>query len=220
MVHVQHLSYRQIAKTYHVDHSAVPYWLNKNGIEAPTVWGTRRRGRVVTLPTEAELRHRVENRGESVTAIAASIGASRTTLLRLCHQYGVELRRDGWNPNRLPCLDGHEARSVYEQRVDDWLYQHNLKHECEPRYPWDGRYRADFLVGDTYIEVWGVSHNERYKQRKAMKVARCREEGLHLIQIEVWDFQRRWERRLESLLREDVATELLNGFDEARRDSV
>ncbi|MDQ7991195.1 MAG: hypothetical protein AAGC63_00355, partial [Propionicimonas sp.] len=94
---------------------------------------------------------------------------------------------------------------MYEQRVDNWLHLHNLAHVVEPRYPWDARYRADFLVGDTYIEVWGVTNNDRYQQRKAMKIERCRQEGLPLIQLRVWDFSRRWQRRLEPLLQQSLS---------------
>ena len=125
---------------------------------------------------------------------------SETTIARLCRLHAIQTRLSGWNSNRLTCLDGHQARSVYEQRVDNWLFEHDLEHACEPQYPWDRRYKADFLAAGVYVEIWGVTHNDRYNERKAMKVARCKEAGLSLIQLQVWDFQRHWQRRLKPLL--------------------
>lgn len=201
LVHVEHLSYRQIAELYGVDFTCIPYWLNRYGIAAPSVWSTRRRGVAASEPTEQELRDRIA-RGESLASVAADFTVTRNCLRRRCRQYAIEVQRDGWDGGkRLLCHDGHLARSTYEQRVDDWLTEHGLVHQVEPAYPWDRRYRADFLVGNTYIEVWGVTNNERYRQRKAMKIQRCREAGLDLIQINHWQFANggRWWRPLQRL---------------------
>lgn len=202
MVHVDHLSYRDIAARYGVDPSAIPHWLKSQGISLPSVWKTRRKGHEPTLPSATELAHR-RSLGESITSIAKSCGVTRNTIGDLCRRHGIPVDRDGWDGGRrLPCLDGHEARSTYEQRVDDWLSQHGIAHQLEPRYPFDSRYRADFLVEDTYIEVWGVANDPSYKARKANKIALCEANEVPLIGINWWQFSkgRRWWRPLQKLL--------------------
>lgn len=204
MVHFEHLSYVQIAEKYGVDYTAVPHWLTKHGIPKPTIWGTRRKGKEPKLPTPEEARAMYES-GQALHVIGNQFGVSAGPIRRLVLEAGGTIRRDGWDGGkRYDCADGHLARSKYEQRVDDWLYRHGVSHELEPTYPWDRRYMADFLVGNTYIEVWGVSENESYKQRKQMKIQRCKESGLDLIQINYWQFAkgRKWWKPLLRLLDE------------------
>lgn len=212
MIHVEHLGYSGVAAKYGVDMTAVPYWLEKYGIEKPTIWATRRKGVVPPMPSEAELRHRL-GLGHSLTTVAAEYDCARSTIAARCQRYGIPVARDGWRGgHRLHCIDGHAARSTYEQRVDDWLYQHGVAHELEPAYPWDRRYRADFLVGQTYIEVWGVRDNDRYAERRRMKIARCRQAGLDLIGINHWQFAagKRWWRPLERLVSEELGSSLFD----------
>ncbi|MDP9820385.1 hypothetical protein [Nocardioides massiliensis] len=201
LIHEENIGLIGVAEKYGVDYTAVGHWLDRHGIERPTIWQTRRRGQVVVEPTEAELRDGI-TRGETITAIAEQFGVSRRLIRDRCVRYGIEVGRDGWHGGRrFTCVDGHLARSTYEQRVDDWLTEHGLDHEVEPAYPWDRRYRADFLVGSTYIEVWGVTNNPAYAARKAMKIERCAQEGLTLIQVNHGQFAngRRWWKPLEVL---------------------
>lgn len=210
LVHAEHLSYREIAALYGVDYTAVPQWLTRLDVPKPTVWGTRHRGSPPKLPTEAELRARRET-GESLNSISKTTGVGSGTLSDLCRQHGIPVDRDGWKGGaRFDCQDGHLARSTYELRVDDWLTEHGLTHEVEPQYQWDRRYRADFLVGSTFIEVWGVTNNSRYTARKAYKIEQCRSNGVDLIQINYWQFAKgkRWWRPLERLLVEDLGAQL------------
>lgn len=207
LVHVQHLGYREIAKLYGVDFTAVPSWLDKAGVERPTVWGTRRKGRAPTLPSPEDLRRR-RGLGESATSIAESCGVNRSTITSLCQSHGIPVDRDGWQGGkRHQCNDGHEARSLYELRVDNWLHAHGLTHETEPRYPFDARYRADFLVGSTFIEVWGVTNNQAYLERKRKKIRLCKENDLKLLQIHHWQFRKgtRWWKQLAPLLDDSPA---------------
>lgn len=202
LVHVEHLSYKAIAERYGVDHTAIPYWLSKHDIPKPTVWETRRRG-AQPKPFDADDIRRRYASGESTRMIAEHYGVSPTPLRKFMRESGIQLKADGWDGGkRYDCLDGHVARSIYEQRVDDWLHAHGLAHECEPAYPWDRRYRADFKVGDTYIEVWGVTENPAYEARKAVKVRKCKENDLPLISIHPWQFGRgrRWWASLQSLV--------------------
>lgn len=201
MIHIDHLGYRGVAERYGVDYTAVPYWLDKHGIPRPNVWDTRRQGHSPTLPTPDEIVSRYLA-GESMYSIGKSCGVSSGPIRRILSGAGVELRKDGWKGGvRHTCDDGHPARSLYEQRVDNWLHEHGLEHEIEPAYPWDRRYRADFRVGETFIEVWGVTDNEAYQARKRMKIERCKAEGIPLISINCWQFAkgRHWWRQLQKL---------------------
>jgi hypothetical protein len=201
MVHDEHLSYRAIAGRYGVDHTAVPAWLNRHDITAPTVWGTRRRGREVVLPTPEQLQAAYDG-GASLTRIAKRHGVSASLIGELCREHGIEVRPGGWaGGRRWTCTDGHQARSDYERRVDDWLTSQSLAHEVEPPLPFDRRYRADFLVGGTYIEVWGVLNSSTYTARRQRKTRLYEEYGLPLVELPAWAFNRpTWHRRLATAL--------------------
>lgn len=201
MVHVEHLSYEKIAAKYGVDFTAVPHWLDRHGIKRPKLWDTRRKGKHPFIPDSSEL-ERLYDAGQSVRTIGSMFGVSEGTIRRRLVEAGAKIRPDGWNGGkRYPCRDGHLARSLYEQRVDDWLTANGIPHTLEPAYPWDRRYMADFLVGDVYIEVWGVSDNAAYNERKQLKVQQCESAGIDLIQINHWQFAkgRKWWKPLERL---------------------
>lgn len=199
MVHEEHLSYVQIGERYEVDPTAVPYWLDAHGIKRPDPWTTRRGGRVASEPDEAELRERLGS-GESLRSIERDFDVSRTCLRQRCMDYGITVPGAGWQAGRkFDGVDGHALRSTYEQRVCDWLYRREIEHYVEPAYPWDRRYHADFRIGSTFVEVWGVTNNAAYERRKAMKIKRCAEEGVPLVEINHWQFAngRKWWRALE-----------------------
>jgi hypothetical protein len=204
MVHERHMSYPEIAALYGVDSTAVPHWLRKYGIPRPTAWETRRKGVVIAMPSEEELRRRYVA-GETLVDIGKSLGISSTPVVKAFKEYGIEITPDGFQGGRRwECADGHLVRSSYEQRVDNWLSEHSLPHELEPRLPFDRRFRSDFLVGETYIEVWGVCGSTSYDERKKRKRALYRLHGVPLIDIHHWTFRRTesWHARLTTLLTE------------------
>lgn len=200
MVHHQHMSYKQIASIYGVDHTAVPYWLKKHGIRRPTIWGTRRKGRIVEEPSAEEVRNRY-GAGESLQSIANDYDVSSIVIKRIAAEADIPLRRDGWQGGRRwSCADGHLVRSSYERQVDDWLYQNGFRHEIGPRLPFDRRCSADFLVNGVYIEVWGVTDSTTYDQRRQRKVDLYRKNDLPLVELPHWIFAKRkshqWPQRL------------------------
>jgi hypothetical protein len=70
--------------------------------------------------------------------------------------------------------DGHVCLSLAEKTIDDILYAHDIQHEKEPRYP-EGSYRADFRVGNLFIEYFGLVGDPEYDaaiQRKRDIVSR------------------------------------------------
>lgn len=91
----------------------------------------------------------------------------------------------------IRCLskDGHVCRSLAEQRIDDWLYARDLAHEREPYYPahhrynMNGRRRADWKVGDTFIEYFGLVGNEAYDKKLDEKILLAQECGIDLLAV-------------------------------------
>lgn len=205
LIHVEHKSYREIAVMYGVNFATIPLWLKKHQIKLPTVWGTRRKGAQVILPTQDELRKMYLEDGIILDDIATKHNVTRSVIARLCKEFGILLRPDGFNGGiRFTCDDGHLVRSTYEQKVDNWLYEHGISHEYEPRLPFDRRWYADFLANGWYIEIWGVNGSKDYTQRKARKLALYNTHQIPLIQLSIDSFQPRrkgsWKRRLTRCL--------------------
>lgn len=202
LVHFEHQSLAAIGANYGVDETAVAYWLDRLDIPRPTIWSTRRKGRTPALPTEVELRGLCEQ-GISLREIARRHSVSDSTIGRLCRKYGIEASPDGWQGIRLTCDDGHQVRSTYEQRVDNWLHVRGIPHEYEPALPCDRRYHADFLANGWYVEIWGVKGMRTYAARKRRKLALYRLHGLPLVHLTYDAFSTRhnsWERRITPLL--------------------
>lgn len=204
MVHEQHLSYADIGARYDVAPHTVMTWVRRYEITPPTLWETRRRGRVVEIPESGELARRYAD-GESLEHIAGTCGVSSVPIAKRLRDAGVTIRANGWKQGRRwVCTDGHVVRSSFEQRVDEWLHAHGLAHEIEPRLPWNRQQRADFLVGETYIEVWGVVNRAEYRERKEQKRRQYRDHELKLVELAPDDFaarsQHRYARKLAHAL--------------------
>jgi hypothetical protein len=89
------------------------------------------------------------------------------------------------------CLakDGHECHSLDEQRIDDWLEAHNIAHEREPVYPKHsvlnpgGRRRADWRVGDIFIEYFGLTGEKAYDVKTDEKIMLSKQLGITMFPI-------------------------------------
>lgn len=83
------------------------------------------------------------------------------------------------------CLakDGHECRSIGEKIIDDYLFIHNISHEQEPHYPGERRYRADWKVGEYFIEFWGLKGEEDYDKKIEDKKVIAQQYQIPLIEI-------------------------------------
>lgn len=90
---------------------------------------------------------------------------------------------------RCLAADGHECSSLAERAVDDWLYANGIRHEREPAYPVDpdlnpsGELRADWQVGETYIEYLGVLGKDNYDNRVDRKRKLARRHRLPLVEL-------------------------------------
>lgn len=207
LVHVERKSYQEIGKIYGIDKSAIPHWMKKYGIPRPTAWDTRHKGTPRCKPSRDELLVLYES-GLTLTAIGDLFDFSWSTIWSLCKEYGIEMRPSGWEEGkRYLCQDGHLVRSIYEQRVDNWLFAHNVAHIYEPLLPWAPprcHFKSDFLANGWYIEVWGVENNENYKRRREQKCQLYQQNNAPLVELPYYFFgsQKRaaLERRLSKCL--------------------
>lgn len=78
--------------------------------------------------------------------------------------------------------DGHVCLSLGEKTIDDYLFDHNIPHSIEPRYP-DSNYRADFEVNGIFIEYFGLTGNADYDAKTREKKALCKKHGIKLIAL-------------------------------------
>src|SRR5216683_595593 len=110
-VHVQHKSYPEIGQMYGVSEIAVGKWLDKHQIPRAVIWETRHKGAFI-WPTEDELRQMYLEQGMTLAQIATIYKVSQTPITRLCKEFGIPLRPDGFNGGvRFACDDGHLVRS-------------------------------------------------------------------------------------------------------------
>jgi hypothetical protein len=84
--------------------------------------------------------------------------------------------------------DGHVTLSIGERLVCDWLYAHGIDHEKEPVYPQHpdlnpgGLLRADWLIGDCWVELAGRMSDAKYAEKMALKQDLAQQLGLrHLV---------------------------------------
>lgn len=96
------------------------------------------------------------------------------------------------------CLaeDEHQCLSLEEKRIDDWLYRNEIPHIKEPKYPYNEdlnpheRMRADWKVGEYYIEFFGLTGDPKYDFKTDLKKQLCKQEGVMLIEIYPKDINR------------------------------
>lgn len=85
--------------------------------------------------------------------------------------------------------DGHVCNSLAEKVIDDWMYRKGIPHEKEPVYPGSvraivgGRVRADWRVGDTYVEYFGLQSSPDYARKTAAKLDACAQTGVRVLAL-------------------------------------
>jgi hypothetical protein len=183
----QWLSYEEIAEILSVDFTTIPYWLKKLGIATRTAWETRR-GATWVEPKAETLIHLYQSDKMGMDAIGALFGTSKEYVQRILRDNGIAIRKSGYpNIPNYVAQDGHKVKSSLELQVDNWLYLNGVLHIYEPRIK-GTRYKGDFLVGDTYIEIWGLVGHEKYDEKKAKKIAAYEQAGLKLLSVYPSDF--------------------------------
>ena len=99
--------------------------------------------------------------------------------------------------------DGHKCDSLSEKIIDDWLNARKIEHRINVPYPGNNRFTADFVVGNHWIEFFGLSgEHERYDELKEQKVGVAKDHALALIEIYPQDLfpEFKLEKRLAILL--------------------
>jgi len=80
---------------------------------------------------------------------------------------------------RVLAKDGHVCNSLIEKTIDDWLFDKSIPHEKEPRYPkivtdyLSANVRADWKIGDTYVEFFGLQAKDTYAEKTTAKILAC-----------------------------------------------
>lgn len=201
LIQVEHRPYAEIASMYEVDERSVHFWLDRYSIPRSDIWVTRRRGDVPEMPDVSVLRRMYVDDGMSSVEIGRQFDVSGDTIRRVLESHGIDLRPSGFDGGkRFTCDDGHEVRSTYELRVDNWLHHHGVHHVVEPAIPGLPGCRADFLANGWYIEIWGVTGSERYTAQRKRKTVHYADRHLPLIGLTPWMFSSRgdhaWRRHL------------------------
>src|ERR671922_167576 len=91
----------------------------------------------------------------------------------------------------IRCLakDGHTCHSLDEQQIDNWLHENGLEHEREPVYPHHpalnptGRRRADWKVGESYVEYFGLVGDSAYEKKMDEKILLAQECNISMMAI-------------------------------------
>ena len=82
------------------------------------------------------------------------------------------------------CLanDGHVCLSIGEKTIDDLMYAAGIEHTKEPPYP-VGRMRADFKIGSTLVEYFGLAGDADYDAKVELKRSMAAKHGFTLIEV-------------------------------------
>lgn len=188
MVYAERLTMREIGEKFGVDKSAVAYWMKGYDLRIPSCWESRRRKiEGFRYPTESELRKLYLDGGLPTNEIGDMFNTGGNSILKLLHEFNIPTRSAGFGQQYV-ARDGQVVKSSYELRVANWLAHYGLSYQYEPAIPKQTRLRSDFLVGDTYIEVWGMECEPAYKRRQMRKLALYRSHLLPLIELRPMDF--------------------------------
>ncbi len=91
--------------------------------------------------------------------------------------------------NKFPATfrtkDGHMVRSRAEVIIDNALYDYKLVHAYERKVPIEEDLYSDFFLPaeGVYIEYWGMEHDEKYRERKKVKLDLYKKNELKLIEL-------------------------------------
>lgn len=206
----QELTSRQIATMLGVDRNRLLAWLTEYDITRHGVPGTLLL-KGIAPPSKKTLYDLVHRKHKTFEEIGQMFGGvTKNAVMAWLNKLGIrrpktwlslKLPTANWKQNwvRYTASDGHIVRSKMELRVDDWLSSHGIEHECAPKLPFSNRHRADFKVGDTFVEIWGVRGSARYDATKRWKKRKYKKYSLHLLELTQTHFDRKdhnWEAML------------------------
>ena len=80
--------------------------------------------------------------------------------------------------------DGHKCDSLAEKIIDDWLYERKTMHQRSIPYPENKELTADFVIGDYWIEFFGLyGEHKKYDKLREKKLTIVKERRLKFIEI-------------------------------------
>ena len=86
-------------------------------------------------------------------------------------------------------LSGNVCNSLSEEFIDNWLFKNGFVYEKEPFYPFhnvynpNGKKRADWKIGNVYIEFFGLKGDMQYDERTKEKLMLSNEFKIKLVSI-------------------------------------
>lgn len=112
-----------------------------------------------------------------------------STVRRYFGTWNKAIIEAGFHPNphlfakKQKANDGHICDSYAERIIDDWLAHYHISHQRDVVYP-DSRFRTDFLIGDIYIEYFGLHGNStKYDKLMAQKLEMIAKRNVKLVSI-------------------------------------
>lgn len=87
----------------------------------------------------------------------------------------------GYLGTRSVPTDGHVCLSMGERTICELLTSAGIEHVHEPRYP-ESMMRADFKIGDSFVEYLGLAGRQDYDEKTRRKKAHAK---LHSLQLEL-----------------------------------
>jgi len=100
------------------------------------------------------------------------------------------IREAGFKPNPVmfsrihTAIDGHRCDSFAEKIIDDWLHSNLIYHQVNIPYPGRTRLTCDFVIGDTWIEFFGLNGQVRkYDKLVLEKLKIAKRANLNLVKL-------------------------------------
>lgn len=113
----------------------------------------------------------------------------------------------GFTPNpcsarRYIARDGHTCDSLAEKMIDDFLFEHHVKHERSAPYPNYNRFKTDFVINGIFIEYFGRVGLRDYDEIIMRKKVLCQKANIRLIELYPTDILEK--KKLPDLLAEFI----------------
>lgn len=126
--------------------------------------------------------------------IRNEMGGLNRLARRFYGTWNKAIEEAGYSPNPVMyakhylAKDGHKCDSMAEKIVDDWLNSHKIEHFVHVLYPWRNGMKCDFLIDETWVEIFGLDGSSRkYKELKKQKLALIKKFKLRLIELSLKD---------------------------------
>lgn len=109
---------------------------------------------------------------------------------RIFGGWSAAITAAGFKPNPIMfakkyiASDGHHCDSLAEKIIDDWLVSKNVEHKRNLPYPEGKRLTVDFVIGNRWIEFFGLAGEIKDYDRLLRKKRRvCEKYAIPLLEI-------------------------------------